>query len=82
MEKYKLLGIKKRKSKQDKEYFVCFLSLETDYDFNVINVIINEKQVEPISKVLNDNNFDVSKFLSLKYNSFTKSYNLVLNYGN
>lgn len=81
MEKYKILGIKKRTSKSGKDYFLCFVSLETDFDFNVINVMIEEKQIDTINQALKDNNFDVSKFLKMKYNTYQKQYQLELTLG-
>lgn len=81
MEKYKILGIKKRTSKAGKDYFVCFLSLETDLDFNVINVMIEEKQIDIINQSMKADNFDVSKFLKLKYNTYQKQYQLDLTLG-
>lgn len=76
MEKYRILGVRKRTSKAGKDYFVLFLCLETDYDFNVINVMIEEKQIDSINQAMKDNNFDISKFLKLKYNSYNKQYQL------
>lgn len=81
MEKYKILGIKKRTSKKGTEYFLCYLSLETDNSFDLINVMVEEKQVQPLLKTLGDSSFDVSKFLTLKYDTYNKRYNLVLTYG-
>lgn len=81
MEKYKILGIKKRKSKKGTDYFLCYLSLETDNSFDLVNVMVQEKQVQPLLKTLNDSSFDISKFLTLKYDSYNKRYNLILTYG-
>ena len=81
MEKYKILGIKKRTSKKGTDYFLCYLSLETDNSFDLVNVMVLEKQVQPLLKVLSDTSFDVSKFLTLKYDTYDKRYNLVLTYG-
>lgn len=81
MEKYKLLGVKKRTSKQGKEYFICAVCLETDYDFTVINIMVKPEQVDYINMALEDKDFNVAEYLSLKYNTFTKQYNLQLTLG-
>lgn len=81
MEKYKILGIKERTSKKGTDYFLCYLSLETENTFDLINVMIEKKQVQPLLKTLGDASFDVSKFLTLKYDTYNKRYNLVLTYG-
>ena len=81
MEKYRILGIKKRTSKKGSEYYLCYLVLETENNYDIINVMITDKQVQPLLKVVNDTSFDVSKFLTLKYDSYNKRYNLVLTYG-
>lgn len=81
MEKYRILGIKERTSKKGSNYFLCYLSLETEKSFDLINVMISEKQVQPLIKTLSDSSFDVSKYLTLKYDTYDKRYNLVLTYG-
>lgn len=81
MEKYKILGIKERQSKKGTNYFLCYLSLETENSFDLINVMVKEKQVQPLLKTLGDSSFDVSKYLTVKYDTYNKRYNLVLSYG-
>lgn len=81
MEKYRILGIKERKSKKGTNYFLCYLSLETENSFDLINVMVTEKQVQPLLKTLGDSSFDVSKYLTVKYDIYNKRYNLVLSYG-
>lgn len=81
MEKYRILGIKKRISKKGTDYYLCYLALETDASYDIINVLIEEKQIQPILKVVNDTSFDVSKYLTLKYDRYNKKYILFLTYG-
>lgn len=81
MEKYKIIGIKKRKNKENKDYYLAYITLETDNNFDLINVLIQEKQVQPLLDVINDDNFDISHYLTIKYNSFNKNYSPVINYG-
>lgn len=81
MEKYKILGIKERTSKKGSKYFLCYLSLETSNSFNLVNVMIEEKQVHPLLKAMSDTSFDVSKFLTLKYDTYNERFNLTLTYG-
>lgn len=81
MEKYRILGIKERTSKKGTHYFLCYLSLETNDSFDLINVMVTEKQVQPLLKTLGDSSFDVSKYLTVKYDTYNKRYNLVLTYG-
>lgn len=81
MEKYKLLGLKKRKSKKGNDYYICFVVLETDFDYQVLNIMIEDKQIDSINTALKDINFDISKFLKLSYNSYLKQYQLKLTLG-
>lgn len=81
MEKYKLVGIKKHKSKSGNEYFLAYLLLENETTFDIIRVIINNKQVEPLLQAMSDNSFDISQYLVTVYNSYQKQYQLTINYG-
>lgn len=81
MEKYKLIGIKKRQNKDKKDYYLAYVTLENDNSFDLLNILINEKQVQPLLDVINDNDFDISRYIILKYNSYQKVYNPVINYG-
>lgn len=82
MENYMLLGIKSRKSKKtDKNYNIAYLSLETDYDFQIIPVMIQEKQVDVLIDVIGDLDFDISEYLKLRYNAYNKKYELTITYG-
>ncbi len=82
MENYKYLGFrKKHSSKSNKDYFLAYLLLENSNGYDVLNVIITEKQANALSNAVNDIKFDISKFLTIQYNSFNKSYDLKITYG-
>lgn len=81
MEKYKLIGIKKHKSKTGNEYNIAYVLFENDYTFDVLNVLINQKQVPALEQVINDDTFELERFLKISYNSYQKQYQLTINYG-
>lgn len=87
MEIYKYLGSRKRhSSKSDKDYFLAFILLENNNGFDILQTMITEKQVEAIDSAIdkaidNDTDFDISKYLSIEYNSYNKRYDLKLTYG-
>lgn len=80
MEKYEILGIKV-KTYEGKNYYHCYVLHETDRDFNVIDVKINEKQVGALEGVVRDTTFDVKQFLTINYNNFKKAYEPKLTFG-
>lgn len=82
MENYKILGIRKRKSKKsDKEYYLCYILYENDYGYDIINAIVEEKQVGALQSVINDDTFELKRFMNVEYNSFNKRYDLKITYG-
>lgn len=82
IENYKILGIRKRKSKKsDNEYYLCYVLYENNYGFDILNVIVNEKQVGALESVINDDTFELKKFMNLQYNSFTKRYDMRITFG-
>lgn len=81
MEKYKIVGIKKHKSKQDKDYYIAYVLFENDYTFDILNVLIKEQQVQALQSVINDDTFELDRFLKTSYNAFNKRYQLTINYG-
>lgn len=81
MEKYKLLGIKEHKSKNGNTYYIAYVLYENNYNFEVLNVLINANQVNALSDVVGDDTFELEKFLKLSYNSYQKKYQLTINYG-
>ena len=82
IEKYYLLGIRKRVSKKtEKEYYVAFIVYENNYGFNILNVMIKEEQVGPLLEAQNDDNFNINDYMKLEYNSFNNRYDMKLTYG-
>ena len=81
MEKYKLIGCKQRKNKEGKPYYLAYVTVENDNSIDLLNVLIKEQQVQPLLDVIDDNTFDLSRFMSVKYNSFQRAYIPVINYG-
>ncbi len=87
MERYKYLGSRKRhSSKSDKDYYLAFILLENNNGFDILQVLINEKQVNAIDSAIdsaidNGTEFDISKYLSIEYNSYNKKYDLKITYG-
>lgn len=73
---YVLIGINEKTSKKsDKSYIIAYLLLKTDYGFDIIQVLIDDETADFLSTYIGE---DVSAFLSIKYNSYTKKYNPVL----
>lgn len=82
MDLYKLVKIGKRKSnKTGKEYYIAFLNLIMENDVQVVRIMVQEKQVEALNKVIKDINFDISKYVEVKYNSYQNCYQPTLTYG-
>lgn len=81
IEKYKLVGIKKHKSKSGNEYYIAYILFENNYSFEILNVMINNRQVQPLTDVIGDDSFELERFLNLNYNSFQKQYQLTISYG-
>lgn len=80
MHNYKLVRILSRKNKQDKPYYLAYLILNTDNSCDLLQVLIKEEQAQKLNKLVNDNSFDISKFIDIKYNPYQKSYQPVINY--
>lgn len=87
MENYKYLGSRKRhSSKSDKDYYLAFILLENGNGYDIIQTMITQKQSELLSSAIdeaiaNDTEFDISKYLSVEYNSYNKRYDLKITYG-
>lgn len=81
IENYKLVGIKKHTSKTGNEYYIAYILFENNYSFEILNVLINQKQVQPLSDVIGDDTFELDRFLKTTYNSYQKRYQLTINYG-
>lgn len=81
-EKYKLLGIRKRKSKKnDSEYYIAYVLYEHEYGFDILNCMVKPQQVNALEGIINDDTFELKNFLTVQYNSYTKSYNMLINFG-
>ena len=73
---YVLIGIDEKHSKKsDKDYIIAYLLLKTGYGFDIIQVLIDNETANYLSTYIGE---DVSAFLSIEYNSYTKKYNPVL----
>ena len=73
---YILLGIDKKHSKKsNKDYIIAYLVFKTGYGFDIIKVLIDDETADYLSTYIGE---DVSDFLLVKYNSYTKTYNPVL----
>lgn len=82
IEKYKLLGVRKRHSnKSDRDYHIAYVLFENNYGFEVLNVMIQEKQVNALNGVIDDDTFDLTRFMKLEYNSFNKRYEMKITFG-
>lgn len=79
---YTLLGIRKRHSqKSDKDYFVAYVLFENTYGFDILVVMIKEEQVDPLGRLIEDGDTNISEYTSLDYNSYNKRYDLKITYG-
>lgn len=75
-DEYILLGIDMKHSKKtNKDYLIAYLVFKTGYGFDIVQVLIDEETADFISTYVGE---DVSTFLSIEYNSYTKKYNPVL----
>lgn len=82
MENYKYLGWRKRHSaKSDKDYYLAYVLLENNNGYDILQTMITEKQVSAIDFATNEGDFDISKYLSIEFNSYTKRYDLKINFG-
>lgn len=81
IEKYKLVGIKEHTSKTGNKYHIAYILFENNYSFDILNVLINNKQVGALTQVVNDETFEIERFLKTTYNSYSKQYQLTINYG-
>ena len=73
---YVLIDIDKKHSKKsNKDYNIAYLLLKTGYGFDIIQVLIDDETADYFSTYIGEN---VSGFLSIEYNSYTKKYNPVL----
>lgn len=82
MEKYELYRIISRKSKEGKEYFLAIVILSTDNDCEIVRILLrNHQQAEKLQQAMKTPNFDISKYIEIKYNSYSKSYLPSINYG-
>lgn len=81
METYKLFRIVKRKNKEGRVYFLAIVILSTDYDCDIVRVLINEKQADALMKAMSTNDFDLSKYFKIVYNTYNKQYQPSITYG-
>lgn len=82
MESYKLFRLISRKNKEGKVYYLAIVILSTDIDCDIVRVCIrDENQAKALLQALKDPNFDISKYLSVKYNTYQKKYEPSISYG-
>lgn len=81
MQNYKLVRVLSRKSSKDssKSYYLAYVVLNTDYDCSLINILINKDQFDKLVKLINDNSFDINKYIGIEYNSYQKQYQARIN---
>lgn len=72
-EKFKILGVK-IKEYEGKKYPHCYILSDNQYGFDIIDIKILEKQIPYIEQVINDDTFEVSRYISVQYNTFKKAY--------
>ena len=81
MDKYKLVGIKKKENKEGKAYYISYVLLENDFDIDILRILIKEKQVDILQKAIESNQNDISRYISIQYNNFNKEYKPVITLG-
>ena len=79
MEKYSLLRVIKRKSKQDKVYYLALVIFNTPTDSDILRIVLSEEQANKLVKLSQAQDFSVEKLLSIDYNIYTKNYQPKLN---
>lgn len=80
-EQYNLFKIVKRKNKEGKEYYLAIVIMSNQYDCDIVRILLKPEQVEKLNQAIKTPNFDVSKYIEVKYNTFTKAYQPSINYG-
>lgn len=81
MQQYKLVRVLSRKKKDsDKCYYLAYVILNTDNGCDLINILITKEQADKLIKLVNDNSFDIGKYIEIKYNNYQKTYQPVINY--
>lgn len=81
MEKYKLTHVMSSKSKEGKVYYNAFLTVISDYGCDLIKCMITQKQFEELQNLVDEPQIDISKYLTVSYNNYTKSYKPAITYG-
>lgn len=82
MEKYDLYRVLSRKSKEGKEYFLAIVILSNDNDCDIIRILLkNHQQAEKLQQAMKTPNFDISKYIEIKFNSYDKTYRPSINFG-
>ena len=71
---YKLITILNRKNKEGKEYKLACLAYITDKSCDLIQALITSEQAEKLAKVINDIRFNMSEYVTVEYNSYSKAY--------
>lgn len=78
MEKYKFYRILQKKNKEGKEYFIALIILDNDYDSDFIRVLISKDVANKLLEMSKSPNFDISKYLTVSYNTYSKDYRPVI----
>lgn len=77
-EKYKLVDIIERTNKENKKYYLAVILLKNSYDCDLIKVLVRENQVQKLYELSSQKDFDISNYLEIQYNNYSKSYQPVI----
>lgn len=75
MGNYELLRVLKRKNKSGKEYYLAVLLFNSENNCDLIQALVTEEQAKKLlesnEKV---NRIDMTKYVEIEYNTFSRSY--------
>lgn len=77
---YKLIDVIKRKSKEGKEYNIAVILYRDDNGYSLLETMVQAKQVESLLAAIKNPSFDLSKYVQVVYNRFSKAYQLQVTY--
>lgn len=77
---YKLIDVIKRKSKEGKEYNIAVVLYKDDSGYSLLETMVQQKQVDSLLATLKNPSFDLSKYVQVVFNRFSKAYQLQITY--
>lgn len=79
MEKeYQLIRLLERQNKQNKTYHLALVLYNRENDSDLLRILVKDDQVVKLQELIERGQDNVSKFVKIDYNSFSKQYVPVL----